>query len=729
MLFLGSAAALPSHFLPGIKPGELFSVIAYESARISESSDVKIEGMEPSSDCFEAFRNRAPRRIRQRELLRLPILACALAAIAATAGAREGFLQPVQAAPAAASSVAGSSSSSLPGIAYKFVAGKCAVYKLHYESNAHADFRVLFQNQKTQAPAEPSSLVYTIVAELNGQWVTTIVDADANRVRTVYVLRGGTARLIVNDQNQAAQAEAILANFSRGVVVEQQPDGKITAIYMNPAADKTSISFALSVFGEMEFLLPGNAGTSVWQSREEDPTGAYSVRYQILGTASPEDRSGQTPAQTVAIRKTRLHYNLELSESTLPGQKPMQKQVIPSGSLEARFDPASGDLISLSGTGTQETIIEEKNVAHAVTTVHLSRVAETAAPQQELTELRHVAGYLVDSGSRLTLYTKPSQQEMQQNIQRTQLGHETLDSLLQQLNAVETSGTKSDQTQLYLNFKALVYLHPESCARLESLVASADAQGPTFTILVRALGSIGNPQAQAALVAAIKARPGDLVAVSNLIPTLAETPNPSEDAEAVIRQLSSNSADDNISATALLALGTMANGLQMKSPVRSSRIINDLLRQTSIDEPERRMHDLIEGLGNTQSPIAMPALTTFTKNPAPQLRAAALDALRSMPSRGVDALLLNGLGDADGTPRLEAAYALSFRKMTPESIAAQKKALLADDNEKVRAILLSNIWQARQQFPEARTLVQNAADHDSSEYVSKMANGLLLEGQ
>lgn len=253
MLFLGSAAALPSHFLPGIKPGELFSVIAYESARISESSDVKIEGMEPSSDCFEAFRNRAPRRIRQRELLRLPILACALAAIAATAGAREGFLQPVQAAPAAASSVAGSSSSSLPGIAYKFVAGKCAVYKLHYESNAHADFRVLFQNQKTQAPAEPSSLVYTIVAELNGQWVTTIVDADANRVRTVYVLRGGTARLIVNDQNQAAQAEAILANFSRGVVVEQQPDGKITAIYMNPAADKTSISFALSVFGGWSF--------------------------------------------------------------------------------------------------------------------------------------------------------------------------------------------------------------------------------------------------------------------------------------------------------------------------------------------------------------------------------------------------------------------------------------------------------------------------------------------
>ena len=702
-------------------------MIASESA--ARLGNVSRKSMAPFRDCLDASRSRAIRRIPHTARFRHPLLAFSLVAIAAIAGARQGPSQSTPGTAAAASPAAGSQHSGVPGLAYKLVAGKTAVYQLHYESNAHADFRVLFQNQKPQAPAQSSSLVYTVSAELNGQWVETIVDADTSRFRTLYVLRNGKARLMVNDRDQAAQAETIVANLARGIVVERSPDGKALAVYMNPATDKVSSDFALSLFGETEFLLPAGGGTSTWQSHEEDPTGAYSARYQILGSASPADRSGQNPARTVAIRKTRLQYLLEPSESSLPGQTPMRKQAIPSGSLEAHFDPESGDLTSLSGTGTQDTIIEEKKVAHSVTTVGLSRIAEKAAAQEELTELRHVAGFLEDAGSRLSLYTKPSPQEMQQSIQRTQLGEETLESLLQQLDAVEASKTSSDQTELYLKFKALVYLHPESCGRLGGLLANASAQGPTFAILTRALGSIGNAQAQAALVAAINARPGDLVAVSNLIPTLAETPDPSVAAEAVIRQLSTGPADDSISATALLALGSMAHGLAKKSPARSSKIVHDLLRQTTVNQPEGHTHDLIEALGNTQSAVAIAALTAFTKNPAPQLRAAALDALRFMRSPGVDGLLLKGLGDADGTPRLEAAYALSYRKMTAESFAAQKKALLADDNEKTRAVLLSNIWKSQQQFPEARVLVKSSADHNPSEYVSKLAKGMLLEGQ
>jgi len=391
-------------------------VIASESA--ARLGNVSRKSMAPFRDCLDASRSRAIRRIPHTARFRHPLLAFSLVAIAAIAGARQGPSQSTPGTAAAASPAAGSQHSGVPGLAYKLVAGKTAVYQLHYESNAHADFRVLFQNQKPQAPAQSSSLVYTVSAELNGQWVETIVDADTSRFRTLYVLRNGKARLMVNDRDQAAQAETIVANLARGIVVERSPDGKALAVYMNPATDKVSSDFALSLFGETEFLLPAGGGTSTWQSHEEDPTGAYSARYQILGSASPADRSGQNPARTVAIRKTRLQYLLEPSESSLPGQTPMRKQAIPSGSLEAHFDPESGDLTSLSGTGTQDTIIEEKKVAHSVTTVGLSRIAEKAAAQEELTELRHVAGFLEDAGSRLSLYTKPSPQEMQQSIQR-----------------------------------------------------------------------------------------------------------------------------------------------------------------------------------------------------------------------------------------------------------------------------------------------------------------------
>ncbi|HEY6274010.1 MAG TPA: hypothetical protein VIX19_18675 [Terriglobales bacterium] len=80
-----------------------------------------------------------------------------------------------------------------------------------------------------------------------------------------------------------------------------------------------------------------------------------------------------------------------------------------------------------------------------------------------------------------------------------------------------------------------------------------------------------------------------------------------------------------------------------------------------------------------------------------------------------------------GATRLEAAYALSFRNMSAESFAAQKRALLQDDNEKVRAALLSNLWKAHAKFPEARSLVEAAARQDPSEYVRKVAGGMLLE--
>jgi HEAT repeat protein len=136
---------------------------------------------------------------------------------------------------------------------------------------------------------------------------------------------------------------------------------------------------------------------------------------------------------------------------------------------------------------------------------------------------------------------------------------------------------------------------------------------------------------------------------------------------------------------------------------------------------------VIEALGNTRSPAALPVLASFADNPSVRLRAAALDALRFMPPPRADALLLHGLGDSDGTPRLEAAYSLSFRKMTAESFAAQKKALLKDDNEKVRATLLSNLWKVHAQFPEARALVESASEQDPSEYVRKVAKGMLTE--
>ncbi len=677
-------------------------------------------GSEKSSFRFQGLR-------RARLLLRaaavpLPTLLCLLAVIHAVCWPQESPPQPTPAARAAA--VPAEQPAGPAGLAYKFIPGDRTLYQIVYESNAQADFRALFSDKNGQAPAQASSLVYALSAELRGQWVATVLETDAEHVRAIYQLRDGTVRVQVNGQEQAAQAESVRASLSRGVLLEMSPDGKVLAVTVDPAADKFSRDFALSIFGVTEFVLPGATGS--WQSREEDRTGVYSAHYHA-STAAPKDQASPGPTPRTIIDKTKLRYFLEKAESTLPGQVPAQKQVIPSGTIQARFDPDQGRLVSLAGTEVQDTIIAGKKVARSSITLRLTRVSGKQLPREELTGPIREAKSLAEKGSRLALYTKVSPQEMQSSIQRTQLGAETLDSLLEQLAAVERLRPKGDQTELYLKFKALIYLHPETCARLGAMVAAAGPESPTFVILARALGAVANVPAQEALIAAIKTRPLDMIAVSNLIPTLAEAPSPTLSAEETVRQLAQSSSDPSISATALLALGTMARGLAQKSPARSNRIVHELLAQATLTQSEDRTHDVVEALGNTQSPEALPVLAGFAKSPAPRLRAAALDAMRFMPAPRADSLLLNALSDSDAVPRLEAAYALGFRKMTPESFAAQKKALLKDDNEKVRAALLSNLWKAHARFPEARALVETASNQDPSEYVRKVATGMLTE--
>jgi HEAT repeat protein len=329
----------------------------------------------------------------------------------------------------------------------------------------------------------------------------------------------------------------------------------------------------------------------------------------------------------------------------------------------------------------------------------------------------------------MTLGTKPSAKEGQDNIQRTELGAATVDSLLEKLNTADDAHDTSARTQLYLKFKALVYTHPETCERLGAVLSAADAHGQTFTVLMSALGAIGSPEAQTALLAGLKAHSTDTNAVAGLLPVLAQTPNPTPETEAAIRKIEVEATDPMLSSMALMALGNLAHSLEKPSPDRAQHIVDELAGQLKPDVIESKAHDILEALGNTGMAAAMPAIGRYLKDDSPRLRAATMDALRFMPPSLSDDLLVSGLSDTDSNTRLEAAFSLSFKAMPANLFAAEKSALASDDNEKVRASLLQNLWKNRTQYAEAEALVQQAAEHDPSEYVRKVAAGLLGEAR
>jgi HEAT repeats len=611
---------------------------------------------------------------------------------------------------------------------YRFISGRNMAYHLEYQSISKADLHALFEGQNTgQAPS--SGLTYALTATLKGEMEITTTHAGGDRVENFYVVRDPVARLIVNGNDQTAQANEVSATLAQGFLVELNQEGKVTALYLPPQAGKFSQDFVRTLLATLQFVLPADSpeAPGSWTTTEADRNGPYVARYRITKSASP------VPDQLV-IHKNKLRYlpaSAAMTGENLPGKSDARKKVTPKMDFEAHFDSTTGQLTSLNGREVLDTAVEDKDVAHSETTLRLTLVAPPKLSATDRDGLIRTAAALKENSSRLTVFAVRSRTEVESNIQRTELGSATLADLMVQLNSLPTSAAvdrnkqQELETPVYLKFKALIYVHPESCIELGRVLAQANISSPAFRIVSAALGAVGHRQAQAAMVHAISARPQDPSALVGLIATLGGMPHPSVESEKVLRESSLNATDANVGSAAILALGSMARSLAATESARSGEIVDFLLRAENV-APAEKKEVLLQAIGNSASTRALPVLTKLVNDESPAIRASALDALRNIPQTEVDLLLRQALAkDTQAQVRLEAAFALGFRKTSVESFNTQKKVLAAEKDDKVRGALLDNLAKMHKQFPEVRSILTQAAKDDPSEYVRREAAGLL----
>ena len=682
------------------------------------------------------------------------LTACMVVLLVGAAFAQTPKPQPAaapRAAPAAAPSVppapssgsaasgatarAGSRTSAGEFPGYRFDAGRRLTYRIEYSSVSNADLRVLFQDQNVgpggQQQAQSSGLSYSLAASLESEMTLTTVKVAPGRIQVFYALPGAVVRLVVNGQEQMEQASGVARDLGSGLLVELTTQGKINAVYMQTDAGKFSQDFARTLLAAIQFefpAVPPPDGRS-WIAREQDRSGTYLARYRIVSASVAGHKDW------IELRKSKIRYLPDAAGAVqpVPGRSQAQKKLVSRMRLAARFDLDSGTLVSLGGTETQDTAIQDKTVAHSETTMRLTLLSSEPVPGEEMERVRQTGASLTRSSSPLTLFVRRSPADIEANVQRSELGSATARQLLDSLAALKTTSPDPDQEQaaetpLYLKFKALVYVHPESCTELQPVVDSADASSPSFRIVVRALGAVGHPQAQKALVHGMRARPQDSAALSSLISTVAGVPHPTVETEKAIKEVAESSADANVSGTAILALGSMAKNLGGKDPRRAASIVSYLLQRAGKPRSDEETQHLLQSLGNTGSSRAMPLLLRFASHPSPVLRAAAVDALRSIPQPQAGTMLLHTLAsDTDPRVRLEAAFALGFRRPGRQAYEAQRKALAAEGDEKVRAALLNNLARMYREFPEVRDLIEESAAKDPSEYVRKAAAGLLQQ--
>lgn len=598
---------------------------------------------------------------------------------------------------------------------YQFAPGQRFTYKLDYTNSSNSDLRALFGDLKASNSSEAAGMngfVNAFETSVKGELVVNILEQKGDLFLISYSVNNPAVTLKANGQEVKAQAQLIQQDLKRQIFATINSQGKIMVVRFDPAMSEIAQDFARTLLATTQFVTPNSKTSSgEWTTQEDDPNGQYIARYQAEGGK---------------FQKTKLRY-LQPSSSKKPNNSQVPTTINSEGKLTGDFNSHRGYLISLQGTELQKFVIAGKNVGQSKTKLNMGDINQATLNSTELSALRDANTNREKVAPAIALSATPTEAEVEAKIQRQELGDATLESLLADLEKAEASPDKNqNSTPLYLKFKALIYVHPESSATLGKRLAAANAKSLTMQILAGALSAVGHTQAQSALVTAIQSHQQDWLAMSILIPSLATVNSPTQEAEDVLRNLAFNSKEERTASTAQLALGAMARNLAQNSPERANKIVEQFVQklQTAKNDEQTRQYLLV--LGNAGSKQALKAITQLTSASNPSVRATAATALRWIQDSQVDTLLTKALSsDSDDAVRLEATVALGFREMNNATFQVQKQAFLSDKAVKVRLAALKNLWEAHEAFPEVRQLVKQAAQNDVSKDVQEAAASIM----
>lgn len=591
------------------------------------------------------------------------------------------------------------------GAVFQFAVGQRLVYRIDFRSSAVSDVGAIFGEG-------PSSLTHAFDAAVAGELTLTVLEAGPERVSVVYELN--PAEMLLHADGQEMNSEKIRGELSRPAVGNVDARGRILSVRFDPATGALAQHLTRTLLAATQFVrAPGANGSTDWQTEEDDPSGPFLAHYQTQADG--------------AVLKAKVRY-LQKTPNRKRKAVPLTTKIEPDGAFAAAFDPADGCLLTLSGMETQVLSLQGKTIGQSELELDMRLLRKQQVAAGELAALRSAEA---KAGPAVTLSVTKSAEESRLAIERKALGGANLTSLLAELARIEKAAPEDhDLTGLFLKFRALVTVQPESSARLGEWLIAADARSLRMRLLTDALEAAGHAQAQAALVGAIRARRSDWPALALLIPALATAEVPTAETERLLLSLAFGGHDANVTAAARLGVGNLAGNLSEHAPARAAHLVERLLRELRAATSVESRWQLLLALGNAGTVEALPMLSRFLEDPAPELRAAAAWALRWIESPQADVLLTTKVlvTEKEAAVRLDAVRALGFRPRSGGNLDAQERALAAEPHAGVRLALLSNLWEARQSHPRALHLVQHAAAADPAPEVREAA-AKILENQ
>jgi HEAT repeat protein len=600
-----------------------------------------------------------------------------------------------------------------PQLAYRFVPGERWHYRLRYSGDGTVDLGAITSGKASGVSCAQTQSIQTVVET---EVLMDVIAKDERRVLVAYSFPQSEVVLTLDAQPLPGVAEAIAADMREPVFAELDPQGRIQLLHFAPESEDGSRQLLRSLLATMQFVVPAEtASAGDWEAWEDSPNGRRRAVYQ----ADPD-----AEGETLGFIKTREEYEQRAAKK---GRIKVETTVHPGGALQFGFDPVLGQVRTIRGSETLTVMVEDKVLSESENSLTLEFLDKVSLPELEWDRLRRLAHDREQQGAPESLVAKVSSSRSNLVAQQRELGDATLESLLADLAREEsTRDPKKDQFSLYRKIAALIFVHPETSLRWGKLVNRAGPESLTMRLVPSALAAAGHEQAQAALVAALKARASDEAVALRLIPILAMLESPSELAEGTLRELALQPARQRIAASAQLGLGIMARSMKEDHPERAGKIVAWAVRELESAGSESKSHHFLLVLGNAGAPEALPAIQRFLGDHDAGVRAAAVGALRFIESDQTEALITQVLAsDSEPEVRAEAVRDLGYRSVTGGAFQAAAEALRSDKSASVRLASLTMLWQCRQRFPQAISLVENTAKNDPDDRLRKRANELL----
>jgi hypothetical protein len=603
-----------------------------------------------------------------------------------------------------------------PGeLAYRFVPGERWRHQLRYAGSGIMDMNAVTAGQNAAVGGEQVQAIQRVVV---GELVMDVLEKDERRIVVAYSFAKAEVVLTIGGQPLVETAAMIAADLAEPVFAEMDLQGRIQSLRFAPEINDISRHSVRSLLAATQLVLPGERDASdVWEAWEEAPMGRCRAVYQT----DPD-----SPWGTIGLVKTREEYERPTAKKRVAGPQ-TATTLHPDGALRITFDPDLGQVHTIKGSETLVMKVGGKVLSASESSISLEFLNKESLPVAELGRLCRLGRNRAQSIAAESLVATFSSQRGRLLGQKQELGDATLESLQADLASAESNPEqKKDQTPLYLKIKALIAVYPETSSRWGELVSLAEPKSLTMRLVPGALGTIGHDQAQAALVAALKARANDKAVVERLMVILAQVETPSPLAENTLRDLALRSSQPSIAGQAQLSLGTMARNLAETSPERAAKTVAWAVSDLEAATSESKVCQMLLVLGNAGAVEALPAIRRRLDDKAIEVRAAAVSALRFIDTDQAEALLIQALtADPEAEVRRAAVAAFRYRFVSNRAIQANREALRSDKSPAVRLVALNLLWQVRQRFPEVIALVENAAADDLATEVRKAACRLL----